>query len=52
MVAFRTQRQHEQNRRLLRENEQLLEEQHRGRIRPVQILDREHDGRLLRKPCE
>ena len=52
MVAPGSEGQHEQHGTLLRERKELLEEQYRRRIGPVQVLDCEHDGRLLREACE
>jgi hypothetical protein len=52
MVAFRAERDHEQNGRLLRETEQLLEQENRRRIAPVQVLDADDERRLLGNPGE
>ena len=52
MVALGPQREDEQDRRLLREREKLLEELHRRRIGPVEVLDRNHERGVLRQPRE
>ena len=52
VVPLGPQRQDEQHRRVLGEREQLLEEQHRGRVGPVEILEGEHERRGLREPSE
>ena len=52
VVALGPKRQDEQHWRLLGEREQLLEEQHRGRVGPVEILERKYERRRLRQPRE
>ena len=52
MVALRAKGDHEQNSRLLRETEQLLEQENRGRIGPVKVFDANDERRLLRNPGE
>jgi len=47
VVALRPEREDEQQRRALGKSEQLLEQQHRCRVTPVQILDRDDERRLL-----
>src|SRR5579864_660455 len=52
MVALRPEREHEHDGSVLREAQQLLEQQDGGRVCPVQVLDRDHERRLLRQSCE
>src|SRR2546423_264979 len=50
MVAFGAEREHEQHGSLFSEREKLLEQQHRGRIGPVEILEREDEWCVFRHP--
>src|SRR4051794_1048072 len=47
MVALGPQRENDEHRRLLGEREQLLEQQHRGRVGPVKVLEGEDERRRL-----
>jgi hypothetical protein len=52
MVALGPQREDEQHRRFLREREELLEQQYRGGIGPVEVLERDDERRVLGEPRE
>ena len=52
VVTLGPQRQDEQHRSLLRQREQLFEQEHRGRVGPVKILEREHERSRLGQPGE
>ena len=52
VIALRPQREDEHDRHVLGEREQLLEEKNRGRVRPVEILEREDERAFLREPGE
>ena len=52
MVTLGSQREDEQDGCILRQRQQLLEKQDRRRVRPVEILQCEHERRRLREPGE
>jgi len=52
MVALGPQREDEQDGRLLGEREELLEQLHRRRVGPVEVLERDHERRIVSQPRE
>ena len=51
VVALRPQREHEQNGRLLGEDEELLQQRDGRRVRPVQVFDRDDERAGVREAC-
>ena len=52
MVALAPLRDHEQDGCLLADRDQPLDELDRGRVRPVEVFDRDGDRPILREPAE